>query len=359
MTNCSRIRIALVIGQLTRGGAEGQLAQLAARLDPRRFEPFVYVLSTAREPWGTWLEQRHVPCTTIAGRIAVRVWQLAQRFIRDEIDLVHSWLYLANPIAALAALLARRPLVCAARNCKVNGTVSRWGNILAFRRSRRIITNSTDVAEYIVRHYAAPRARICVVPNGIDTSRFCPPAKPFGGSPIVMTAGRLVPQKNHEMFLRAAKELGVRFPQARFAIAGEGPLRRALEALAGEFGLAERVAFLGERGDLEVVLREAHVFWLTSRWEGMPNVLLEAMACGLPVVATDVGGCREVIGDAGGGVVVPADSIQGFVDATAKWLGSPMDYERASRAARKRAEEFSIERIVARMEDLYDEVVRR
>jgi glycosyltransferase involved in cell wall biosynthesis len=83
------------------------------------------------------------------------------------------------------------------------------------------------------------------------------------------------------------------------------------------------------------------------------------MACGLPVVATDVGGCREVIGDAGGGVVVPVDSIQGFVDATAKWLGSPVDYDRASCAARKRAEEFSIERIVARMEDLYDEVVRQ
>lgn len=318
MRHASPVRIGLVIGQLTRGGAEGQLAQLAVRLDRLRFDPRVYVLSHAREPWGSWLDQHHIPCSTIAGPAPQRLWRLAHAISRDRVDLVHSWLYVANPLAAFAARVNGVPLITAARNCKVHGRASQVANAWAFRMSRRIVANSRDVAEFIVRHYGAPRERIHVVPNGIDTEKFRPSPARSLERPLIVTAGRLVAQKNHPLFLQAAQELRARLPQVRFAIAGEGPLRAELESLAGSLGLKEAVEFLGERGDLEQVFCRAHVFWLTSKWEGMPNVLLEAMACGLPVVATDVGGCREIIGESPGGVVVSTNSVAGFVENTTR-----------------------------------------
>lgn len=352
-------QIGLVIGQLTRGGAEGQLAQLAARLDRTRFAPRVYVLSPALEPWGRWLAERGVPCTIIAPSVGERVVRLARRLRRDGIDLVHSWLFLANPFAAMAALLARLPLVASARNCKVQGTLVRWANTVAFRASTRILANSHDVAEYIASRYAAPRERVRVIPNGIDTQKFFPAPARALEAPLIVTAGRMVPQKNQALFLRAARELHSRVPQVRFAIAGDGPLRGELEQLARELGLASRVEFLGECDRLDELFRTAHVFWLTSRWEGMPNVLLEAMASGVPVVATDVGGCREIVEGSDAGTVVPADTVDGFVTATRHWLEDPQAFFRAAAAARCRAEEFSLDRMVARTQKLYDEVLQR
>lgn len=351
------LRIGLVIGQLTRGGAEGQLAQLAVRLDRQRFAPHVYVLSDAVEPWGPWLEERQVPCTRVAGSSASRVWHLARAFRSDRVELVHSWLYVANPLAALATRLTRVPLLSSARNCKVHDRLSQLANAWAFRISRQIVANSVDVAEFIVRHYHAPRGRIQVVPNGIDTERFRPAASRSLESPVVVTAGRLVEQKNHALFLRAAHALRQRLPHVRFAIAGAGPLRAELETLAASLGLTSAVEFLGERGDLEGIFRSAHVFWLTSNWEGMPNVVLEAMASGLPVVATDVGGCREIIGNSLGGAVVPPNSVGEFVDNTARWLASTEAFSRAALEARRRAEEFALDRMVARMENLYHGVL--
>ncbi len=359
MRHKSPVRIGLVIGQLTRGGAEGQLAQLAVRLDRVRFEPRVYVLSNACEPWGPWIEHRHIPCTTIAGPSLKRVRRLARAFARDRIDLVHSWLYVANPLAAVAARLTRTPLITAARNCKVHGRLSQLANGVAFRMSRQIVANSADVAEFIVRSYGAPRERISIVPNGIDTDKFRPHPERSLERPLIVTAGRLVEQKNHALFLRAARVLRERLPHAWFAIAGEGPLRAELEGLAFSLGLQGVVEFLGERDDLEFVLPRAHVFWLTSRWEGMPNVLLEAMACGLPVVATDVGGCRELLGGSPAGVVVPPDSVADFVENTVRWLLSDEAFSAAAREARRRAEEFGMERMVARMENLYHQVLER
>lgn len=350
------IRVGLVIGQLTRGGAEGQVAQLAVRLDRARFEPRVYVLSQAVSPWGEWLQTHGVRVTVVDAHVGGRGWQLARAVQRDEIRLLHSWLYLANPFAAIAAVACRIPLIASARNCKVQGLLSRWGNTVAFRVAAGIVANSHDVARYIEREYRAPAARIRVIPNGIDTERFYPPATRSLESPLIVTAGRLVEQKNHALFLEAAAMVHRHRPNVRFAIAGDGPLRATLERLAVELGIEGAVQFLGERGDVDELFREAHLFWLTSRWEGMPNVVLEAMASALPVIVTDVEGCREILADSAAGVVVPPGDAQAFSRHTLWLLSSPEEYRRAAHAARQRAEQFSIGNMVARMEELYDEV---
>ena len=351
-------RIALVIGQLTRGGAEGQLAQLVRRLDRARFEPVVYCLSAQTDPLGREITAGGTPLRTVTGGALQRVRRLAVHFDADRIDLVHSWLYLGNAVAGAAHLWrVSRPLITSARNCKVQGRISQLANVVAFRSSRAIVANSRDVAEYIARTYAAPRRRIRVIYNGIDVERFHPDGARAASGPIV-TIGRLVNQKNHDLFLRAAAAVSREVPEARFMIVGDGPLRVALERQAGQLGIQERVVFTGERGDTETILRTASLFWLTSRWEGMPNVVLEAMASGVPVVATDVGGTRELVTDGVDGFVVPPNDVDAFVRHTHRLLRDATAGRDFSVATRARAETFSTPRMVDAMTRLYEEVMQ-
>jgi glycosyltransferase involved in cell wall biosynthesis len=350
--------VGLVVGQLSTGGAEGQLLQLARGLDRRRFAPIVYCLSAQVQPNGERLERDGVTLRVTAARGVGRVRWLARAFRADQVDLIHAWLYIANAVAWSAARLYRTvPLVTSARNCKVQGRVSQLANMLAFRGSRSIVANSRDVAEYIVRHYRAPRERIRVVYNGIDTERFRPAPPVSGAAGPIVTVGRLVRQKNHALFLRAAAALAREVEGARFAIVGDGPLRSALEAQAHDLGIADRVEFLGNRVDVEDIVRTASLFWLTSLWEGMPNVVLEAMASGVPVLATDVGGVRELIREGVDGFVVPAGDAAGFARHARELLAEPARCERFRAAARERAEQFATPRMVKTLARLYDELL--
>ncbi|MBI3783872.1 MAG: glycosyltransferase [Deltaproteobacteria bacterium] len=350
-------RVALVIGQLTRGGAEGQLVQVARRLDRQRFEPLVFCLSGKSEPYGAALREVGVPLHIIEGTALRRLFSLASCFASERIDIIHSWLFLANAAAGLAQL--RRPsavLVTSARNRKVQGRLNQLANVVAFRRSRAIVVNSADVGTYIERHYAAPKDRIRVVFNGIDTERFHP-AEPNEQSigPIV-TIGRMVEQKNHALFLDAAAELVREFPGLRFVIIGDGPLRTQLAAQAQQLGIASCTELMGEIDNVETVLRGASLFWLTSRWEGMPNVVLEAMASGVPAIATNVGGARDLICDSVDGFILASGDCAGFVERSRQLLRDAGMRKRFAAAARQHAESFSTQRMVEAMQQLYDEV---
>lgn len=353
------IRIGLVIGQLTTGGAERQLLELVRHLD-RRFAPRVYSLSSSATEVRAALGVAGVPVREIVGRGLGRVRSLRAALRADAIEVAHSWLFIANAYVA-AASLPRAPwaLVTSARNCKVQGRASQLANAVAFRMSRRVVVNSADVADYIVDTYAAPRDRIRVVVNGVDTARFHPDAMASEGPPHVVTVGRMVRQKHHELFLRAAAGLAARVPGVRFTIVGDGPLRADLVRLAARLGLGDRVTFAGERHDVDAIVRSAAVFWLTSRWEGMPNVVLEALACGVPVVSTAVSGVRELIEPGVQGAIVGLDDESGFVEHTAAWLGDPVTLAAMRAAARERALQFTPARMAAALASVYAEIIDR
>ncbi len=351
-------RIGHVIGQLTRGGAERQLAMLVRELDRARFVPIVYCLSAATEPFGPQITATGATLKILDGSPAQRVRRLRRELAADAVDLVHAWLYVGNAYAACAhAFTPSRPLVTSARNCKVQG---RWANAFAFRSSRAIVANSGEVAAYIARQYWAPAGRIRVIHNAIDTRRFRPAELGASGTqgPIV-TVGRLVEQKNHALFLDAAAQLLRELPQAQFVITGDGPLRSALEQQARTLGIADRVSFTGERDDIEVLLQSASLFWLTSRWEGMPNVVLEAMASGVPVITTDVSGVRELLRPGVDGFVVTKSDAAEFAAASTRLLRDPGAWRNVSAAARTRAEEFSVAAMVDAWARLYDELLEQ
>jgi glycosyltransferase involved in cell wall biosynthesis len=350
-------RLGLVIGQLSAGGAEGQLWLLCRGLDRAVVTPVVYCLSDRTEPYGPLIEAAGVPLRVIMGSRLTRVRRLRQWLQSDRIDVVHAWLFIANAYAWLANHGAGRPLVTSARNCKRQGRALDWLNRRALAASDAIVANSSQVAQYIQNEYGAPQPRIRVIPNGIDTERFRP--RDVGDAEVtgpIVTAGRLVEQKNHALFLRAAADLARLVPEAQFLIAGDGPLRGALEAQARQLGIADRVQFTGERRDIDAVLRSGSILWLTSRWEGMPNIVLEAMASGLPVIATDVGGTRELVRSGVDGFVVPENDAAAFVRHSQELL-QPETRRQFAAAARARAEEFSAARMLKALSELYEDVL--
>lgn len=350
------LRIGLIIGQLTAGGAEGQLLELARRL-PAAYAPFVYCLSECVEPIGPEIEALGVPVRVIGGPHHTRPRRLARVLAADNIAIAHAWLYIANSYAWLASMGGTDvALITSARNCKRQGPLHWVANACAFRASRRIVANSQQVARYIERVYRAPQDYVTVIRNGVDTERFCPPPGGPPEVPLVVGIGRVVRQKNPHLFLDAAARLSACHPTVRFAFVGEGPLRRQMQAAVRTRGLDQRIRLPGESRDIPAVLREATLFWLTSRWEGLPNAVLEAMASGVPVVATDVGGTRELVQSGVNGYLIAPGDADALVHYSQRLLADRAAAEACGAHARARALSFSTARMVTAMARLYDEV---
>ena len=361
MATGRRLRLGLVIGQLTYGGAESQLYEVARGLAATA-EVTVYCMSTATEPYAGRLEQAGVRVCVIPALARLdptRVTRLARLLRRDQIELVHAFLFIGSAYAYLATrLVPGARLVTSARNCKLEPSAVRRAVLSrAFRASDAIICNSAEMARFAARHYGAPADRMDVVYNGVDTARFAATATDPGRR-VVGTVGRIEEQKNLELFLDGARLVAARFPAARFAIVGEGSLRSELEERAAAAGLGATVSFRGTVSDVPGFLGELGQFWLTSDWEGTPNVVLEAMAAGVPVVATRVGGTPEIVEDGRTGLLVTPGDAEALAAAAIRLWESPDRAAAISLAARRAAtERFSLEAMIDSTLAVYNRVL--
>ena len=366
-----RIRIGYVIDQLCYGGAEGQLYELVRGVDRQRFQCFVYCLSEGVFPYGEMIKASGVELRILQrhGHFDIaRLLELAALLRRDRIDIVHSFLFLANGYTWAARRLAGVPhLMTSARNCKEVGLLRGRVNRLAFRASDAIVCNGEVVRSFAVQHYRAPSTKIVVIPNGVDLERFSASPESMhrhvvrrsAAERLVLTIGRLVPQKDLDLFLEAAALLARATTGVRFLVAGEGPCQRTLERSVSRHGLDGRVSFLGARGDVPALLYTANVFWLTSAWEGLPNVLLEAMACAKPVVTRDVGSCREIVNHGVNGYLVSGRNAGAFAENTLDLFTNPVKAREMGRAGRRLVEEkFSIPIMIQGTEKLYEAVLQ-
>lgn len=168
-----------------------------------------------------------------------------------------------------------------------------------------------------------------------------------GGDYSIVAVGRLAPEKALDVLLAAFSRLASRFPRWKVVLVGEGPERAALAELARSLGIAERVIFAGWLPEPGQELAKADLFVMSSRYEGFPNALLEAMACGLPVISTDCLGSREIITPDVDGLLVPIDSVSGLERAMAELMGDAKRRVRLASAALAVTQRFSLEAVVA------------
>ncbi|HVV37162.1 MAG TPA: glycosyltransferase [Acidimicrobiales bacterium] len=342
-------RVALFTNHLMVGGAEAQLVRLAARLVARGDEVrLVSLLPT--EAYEKEMAELGVPIVELRGgrvRSAAFVVQARRALKEYKPDVVVSFLYQANVVARVAAKLAGVPVVISSIRSEFFGGRARE-LVMRFTDPLATITttNSALAAESLVRRKVAPRDRLVVVPNGLDVSVFDEARRQrdatraglgvTGDEFVWLAAGRLVPQKDVPNLLDGFAKHRAAHDRSRLLIAGDGVLHDDMVDHAARLGITDSVTFLGIREDLPLLMASADAFVLASAWEGLPNVVMEAMAAALPVVSTRVGGVAELVDDPATGVMVPPRDAAALSAAMNAVVELPAD-ERMARGERGRA----------------------
>jgi glycosyltransferase involved in cell wall biosynthesis len=372
----SRARVLHLITRLPFGGAERLLVDIVRRLDAGRFESLVCCiqakgeLAAELEAGGTrvlCLERMRSRRFDFA---AVR--DLARLMRAERISLVHSHLYHANLYGRLAAALARVPAIATVHNIYARSKLHRrLLNRWLARISTRVVAVSDEVRRDLLEVDGLQTEKVVTVHNGIDLQRVATPLSreaarvrldvPFDAL-LVGCLGRLEEQKGHTFLLQAFAQLASQPGPAaplHLVLAGDGRRRKDLEAQAAALGIASRTRFLGARRDVAEVLRALDIYAMPSLWEGLPLALLEAMAAGVPVVASDVGGVAEVLGGGEWGLLVPPGDAGALGAALGRLAGEPGLRARLASTARQRvAARYGVDTMVARLAALYEDALR-
>lgn len=357
------LRVAFVAGTLEQDGAEKQLFYMAAAL--RRVGATVRVYSLTR---GEFYEPalKGIGVTPLwIGRFenpVIRLASLTEALSSFRPQIVQSAHFFTNLYAAISAQCCGAISIGAIRNDVVveqeeNG---RWWPWL-FRLPSVLLANSSAAARYAdgLRLLSTP---VRVLQNAIDVHAFDRQVAAANShtsfSSQIIAVGRLVQAKRHDRFLAALARLRQRRPEWHGVLVGSGPLKAQLESVAAKLGLLpEGVQFAGRRDDVPALLHKSGVFVLTSDHEGLPNVVLEAMAARLPVVTTPAGDSTELVQDGQTGFVVGLDDFEGLVERIDRLADSPELRRRLGEAGRIRVEEhYSSERLAERLLAVYRDI---
>ena len=358
--------ILYLITELSTGGAQVALARLLERLDRDCFSPAVACLyngdgAVAREIRALSIDVFDAAMRHKADLPALL--RLYRHIRRARPAILHASLFHTNLPGRVLGRLAGVPIViCSERTMAMESEwryrLNRWTIGLV----DRVIAVSANVRDFYVSHAGLPADKLVVIYNGVDL-----PDSPSSreearaelglppNSPIVGTVSRLDPVKGVDILLHALVQLS----GANLAIVGDGPERVTLEALASRLGVADRVYWLGHRRDVPRLLPAFDLFVQPSLHEGLPNAVLEALAAGLPVVATAVGGTPEVVVDGVTGLLIPPHEPGALAEAMAALLRDPDLRRTMGRAGRKHVKRhFAIAETVRRTEALYEALLQ-
>lgn len=365
-----RRRVLLLTQDLEVWGAQRQIVELAKGLDPTRWD----VRLGALESGGPLADE------LVANGLSVesfpRHWRwdlspvarLAGYLRREAIDVVHSFLFLPNFYARIAGTVARTPaIVSSLRGTGIEGRPRYALDVATCVLCDRMIANSEAGRDDYLRH-GGLRSRLLVVRNGLGELALppgvTPETAPFADAvarfhPRIGMVGALEERKDQALLIRAFARVAAHHPTAGLVLAGEGAERPRLEALARSLGVAERVLFLGRVRYPGLLYPLLDIYVQASRFgEGMSNSIAEAMLHGLPVVATDVGGNREVVADGDTGRVVPAGDVDALASAIEALVADADGRARLGNAGRARAREsFGLATMVAKTAAVYEDVL--
>lgn len=365
------LRVMFVVGNFVAGGAERHLLELWRRIDRDRF---AVEIACFRAEGQFWPEVRSLGFPVHDLEVGSRIYdprgvrgllRLIARVRDFRPDVMHGYLFGPNLFAVLAGhLCGVRVVAVAKRNVDAFETPrQRAVQRFVHRRASHVTAVSEAVAGTVVA-MGVERERITVIPNGVDPTRFESPAHDravLGAKPgevLIGSVGCLAARKYYGTLLEALARLSGNHRRFHATLVGDGPDRAGLEAQARVLGLADRTTFLGERPDVERLLPAMDLFVLSSREEGIPNALLEAMAAGRPSVATAVGGTPEVLEDGVTGWLVPPADPEALAAALGRVMDDPGEAARRGAAARRAVHErMSIDAMVRRHEDFYRRAV--
>lgn len=367
-----RLRLVHVLDNLETGGTELNAVRTAERLDRDRFDIRFLCLQPGG-PLRARLDAAGIPVTGIGVRGLASVGALRRglqirSLVRQErIDVVHAHDPYANVLAAPWARLAGGAAVIASHRWwrDVHPARVRSANRIAYRFAHRVLANSPSVGELVVREEGVPRERLVVIPNFVDAAAFDPLSRERRaalrervglrpGDRAVGVIANLYPVKDHATLLRAAARLVPTHPDVRFVLVGEGDQRPALEAEARAAGIADRVLMPGRVAHEPGLPAIFDVAVLTSREEGFPNFVVEAMAAGRPVVATEVGGVPDAVVEGETGFLVTAGDDAALARSLQRLLGDAGLTARLGSAGASRARAaFHVDEVVRSLEALY------
>jgi len=351
------------------GGGERSLLDMLSGLDKEKYRPLVI----CPEEGNLTQAVRNLKVEVdIVGMKSLRIPHpfnfissvrgLAGIFKERDISIVHANGSRCAVYGAVACKLAKLPLIWHVRIMESDGLLDRF--LAAF--SSRIVVNSNAVKERF--HWLGDRNKLEVIYNGIDLARFRSSSKDgkfekeFGfvpGTRVVATVGRLDWYKAHQYFIHAAVIVKTKFPDIRFLIVGEGEQKTHLKNLADELGLGGDVVFAGQRTDIQKILNGIELFVLSSVSEGFGRVIVEAMACGKPVVAARAGGIVEIVEDGITGILVPPRDPETMARAITELLEDREKARKMGVAGRRRAERlFGIEKNIEKTGELYEKVLK-
>lgn len=360
------ISLFLMINNFETGGSERQFAVLAQNLSPSRFQLHLGCVNPRGPLADQFGEVARFPLGhSLFGWKSLRTrLSLSRHLRRNQVEVAHAFDFYTNLTLIPVARFARVPVVI--------GSHRQLGDLMtpaqfraqaaAFRWCDAVVCNSQAAAARLAAA-GLPREKLAIIGNAVPAARFetALPALPrrSGALRVGMVARMNAHYKNHAGFLRIAAEIHKHMPEVEFLLVGDGPLRPEIERQATSLGLGERAIFLGDRRDISAVLASMDVAVLTSDSESLSNVILEAMAASLPVVAYDVGGNGELVNDQRG-TLVAAGSESEFAMAILRLLSDANVREQQGSNARQFVEEnFSLDHVLGRYEDLYATLLKQ
>jgi glycosyltransferase involved in cell wall biosynthesis len=367
----SRIyRLLHIIDHLGSGGAQEALLSLVKYCDRRRFHVEVATLHGQGHYWHIF-SQLCVPVYSLSPHKYIPLYlpRLFHLLQTGKFDLIHCHLTASNLIAKPLAAILGVPLIfnydqndMLRTQQKARLLLDRLANLL----TDHIIAVSASTRDFLIQQERVPADKITIIYNGVDLARFQPASDAAtranwrhkwglpADTPVVAGVGRLRQQKNFPLFLRVAGEVLREIPQAGFVIAGEGPDRQDLEILARDLGIASQVHFLGYVSDMRELYAGVDLLLMTSLSEGTPLTVLEAMAMGVPVVATRVDGMAEVLEDAVDAYLVAPGDLSALAQRTCRLLQDQTLVRQFSRAGqRKVREHYSAVSMTQQLENIY------
>src|SRR2546425_4633017 len=341
------MRILLVADSLNVGGAERHVVSLASALAQRGH--VVTLACSVDGALAPLAEKAGVSVRPLLRHLARRrmsfafSWNLAQLIRQSQFDLVHAHMYASAAASASATLGTGIPLVITEHSEAIwRSPYARWCSHWFYSRAKHIIAVSKGIRHRLIEQDGVPYDRVSVIMNALSSAPELPasiqpglPAKLRNG-PLVGVASRLQPEKGVKYFLEAAVRVSQLLPQARFFIIGDGPRRKELQTYAELLGVHKHIHFLGFRLDAQALVGLLDVLVVPSLSEGTPVVTLEAMAAGVPVVASAVGGIPEQIRHGREGLLVPPGDSVALAEAILCLLLNPPWMQQLGEAGRQR-----------------------